>query len=82
MTAVFVCWTAASAVFANSKGENHAAAAAVVAMIFIYYLFYNAQHVLVFTYTTEVRIKLSIPSQHLTTLVAIRYSLSFIAPKE
>lgn len=59
MTATFACWTGASAVYANSDGRNHEAAAAVVAMIFIYYTFYNAQHVLVFTYTTEVRISVS-----------------------
>jgi hypothetical protein len=39
MTVLFACWTGASANYANTA--NHSAATAVVALIFIYYGFYN-----------------------------------------
>jgi hypothetical protein len=39
MTIVFACWTGASANYTNTG--NHSAATAVVALIFIYYGFYN-----------------------------------------
>ncbi len=53
MTAVFACWTGASALYAQSP-TNNAAAGAVVAMIFIYYGFYNLMHPLTYIYLTEV----------------------------
>ncbi len=49
MTAVFACWTAASALYAEHP-SNNAAAGAVVAMIFIYYGFYNLHHPLTYIY--------------------------------
>lgn len=52
MTALFACWTGASANYAQTS--NHHAAAAVVAMIFIYYLFYTIMHPLTYIYITEV----------------------------
>ena len=52
MTVVFACWTAASATFAENG--NHNAASAVVAMIFIYYGFYNLMHPMTYIYITEV----------------------------
>jgi hypothetical protein len=52
MTVVFACWTGASAVFAQNGNEH--AAGAVVAMIFIYYGFYNLMHPLTYIYITEV----------------------------
>ncbi|KAL6230830.1 hypothetical protein BDW75DRAFT_244462 [Aspergillus navahoensis] len=59
MCVVFSCWTAASAVFNNSTdGEgntgNDAAATAVVALIFIYYAFYNLMMPLQYLYVSEV----------------------------
>ena len=52
MTALFACWTGASADYAQTG--NHSAAIAVVAMIFIYYLFYTIMHPLTYIYITEV----------------------------
>ncbi|KAL2870363.1 MFS transporter [Aspergillus lucknowensis] len=52
MTVVFACWTGASATFAQNG--NHDAASAVVAMIFIYYGFYNLMHPMTYIYITEV----------------------------
>ncbi|KAL4876241.1 MFS transporter [Aspergillus karnatakaensis] len=59
MCIIFSCWTAASAVFANSTdadGENgnNSAATAVVALIFIYYAFYNLMMPLQYLYVSEV----------------------------
>lgn len=54
MTAVFACWTGASATYAQSNNTNIQAAGAVVAMIFIYYAFYNLMHPLTYTYICEV----------------------------
>ncbi|WYZ43758.1 hypothetical protein EsH8_VII_000194 [Colletotrichum jinshuiense] len=53
MCILFSCWTAASAVFA---GDNHnsSAATAVVALIFIYYAFYNLMMPLQYMYVSEV----------------------------
>ncbi|KAL7276969.1 hypothetical protein RUND412_000006 [Rhizina undulata] len=50
MFITFACWTGASASFAQS--QNSEAAAAVVAMIFLYYPFYNGAP-LTYTYTIE-----------------------------
>jgi len=52
MTVVFACWTGASADYA--KTGNSTAAGAVVAMIFIYYLFYTIMHPMTYIYITEV----------------------------
>ncbi|KAL5334622.1 general substrate transporter [Aspergillus crustosus] len=59
MCVIFSCWTASSAVFANStdaNGENgnNSAATAVVALIFIYYAFYNLMMPLQYLYVSEV----------------------------
>lgn len=53
MCVVFSCWTAASAVFDNDK-TNSSAAIAVVALIFIYYAFYNLMMPLQYMYVSEV----------------------------
>ncbi|BFZ62129.1 hypothetical protein YB2330_003208 [Saitoella coloradoensis] len=52
MTFFFVCWTIASAVYAQTL--NHHAAGAVVAMIFLYYPAYNLMMPLTYIYVTEV----------------------------
>lgn len=52
MTAVFACWTGASADYA--KTQNRQAAGAVVGMIFVYYMFYTIMHPLTYVYITEV----------------------------
>lgn len=52
MTAIFAVWTGVSANYAQT-GNQHAAAA-VVAMIFIYYMFYTIMHPLTYIYITEV----------------------------
>lgn len=52
MTAVFACWTGASADYAMTK--NTRAAGAVVGMIFVYYMFYTIMHPLTYVYITEV----------------------------
>lgn len=52
MTVLFACWTGASADYA--KTGNHQAAGAVVAMIFIYYLFYTIMHPMTYIFITEV----------------------------
>jgi len=52
MTILFACWTGASADYAQTK--NPQAAGAVVAMIFIYYLFYTVMHPMTYIYITEV----------------------------
>ncbi|KAL4977901.1 MFS transporter [Aspergillus desertorum] len=59
MCALFSCWTAASAVFnsstdAEGKNGNNSAATAVVALIFIYYAFYNLMMPLQYLYVSEV----------------------------
>ena len=53
MCVLFSCWTAASAVFAGD-GSNNSAAIAVVALIFIYYAFYNLMMPLQYLYVSEV----------------------------
>lgn len=53
MCVLFSCWTAASAVFAGDDTNNHAATA-VVALIFIYYAFYNLMMPLQYLYVSEV----------------------------
>jgi hypothetical protein len=53
MCVLFSCWTAASAVFA-SDNHNNSAATAVVALIFIYYAFYNLMMPLQYLYVSEV----------------------------
>ncbi|KAJ3541733.1 hypothetical protein NM208_g2601 [Fusarium decemcellulare] len=53
MCAIFACWTGASAVFA-SDDTNNSAAIAVVALIFIYYAFYNLMMPLQYLYVSEV----------------------------
>ncbi|VUC24131.1 unnamed protein product [Clonostachys rosea] len=53
MTIVFSCWTAASAIYAGDS-TNHSAAIAVVALIFIYYLFYNLMMPCQYLYVSEV----------------------------
>ncbi|KAH8588903.1 MFS transporter [Bisporella sp. PMI_857] len=53
MCAIFSCWTGASAVFA-SDNTNNSAAIAVVALIFIYYAFYNLMMPLQYLYVSEV----------------------------
>lgn len=52
MTVLFACWTGASANYA--KTSNHSAASAVVALIFIYYGFYNLMMPLTYIFITEV----------------------------
>lgn len=52
MTAVFTCWTRASADYA--KAQNQQAAGAIVGMIFVYCLFYTIMHPLTYVYITEV----------------------------
>lgn len=52
MTILFACWTGASANYAQTKNEH--AAGAVVAMIFIYYMFYTVMHPMTYIYITEV----------------------------
>lgn len=53
MTIMFASWTAASAVFAQNS-DNGAASRAVVALIFIYYAFYNLMMPLAYLFITEV----------------------------
>ncbi|KAH6949692.1 MFS transporter [Ilyonectria sp. MPI-CAGE-AT-0026] len=53
MCAIFSCWTGASAVFAMDNANN-SAAIAVVALIFIYYAFYNLMMPLQYLYISEV----------------------------
>lgn len=52
MTLLFACWTGASADYAQTK--NHQAAGAVVAMIFVYYMFYTIMHPMTYVFITEV----------------------------
>lgn len=52
MTVVFAVWTSVSANYAET-GES-GSAYAVVAMIFVYYLFYTVMHPLTYIYITEV----------------------------
>ena len=52
MTAIFAVWTGVSARYAQSGDSG--SAKAVVAMIFIYYLFYTIMHPLTYIYITEV----------------------------
>lgn len=53
MCIIFSCWTAASAVFAGDN-TNSSAATAVVALIFLYYAFYNLMMPLQYMYVSEV----------------------------
>ncbi|KIW17430.1 hypothetical protein PV08_04624 [Exophiala spinifera] len=53
MTVLFACWTGASAVYAEDH-TNQSAAKAVVALIFIYYGFYNLMMPLTYIFITEV----------------------------
>jgi len=52
MTAIFAVWTGVSANYAQTG--NSQAASAVVAMIFIYYMFYTIMHPLTYIFITEV----------------------------
>jgi len=52
MTAVFAVWTGVSADYAQTG--NPQAASAVVAMIFVYYMFYTIMHPMTYIYITEV----------------------------
>jgi MFS family permease len=52
MTILFASLTAGSAVYANDN-TDHAAAKAVVALIFLYYTFYNIMMPLTYIYITE-----------------------------
>lgn len=52
MTMIFACWNGASANYGQTA--NHSAAGAVVAIIFIYYMFYNLMMPLTYTFITEV----------------------------
>lgn len=52
MTAIFAVWTGVSANYAQTG--SHQAAAAVVAMIFVYYMFYTIMHPLTYIFITEV----------------------------
>jgi hypothetical protein len=52
MTCAFAVWTGVSASFAQT-GSSHAAIA-VVAMIFVYYMFYTIMHPLTYIFITEV----------------------------
>jgi len=69
MLITFACWTGASADFANTG--NHHAAIAVVAMIFIYYSFYNTMMPLTYTFITEV-----FPFHHRAKGIAITQTFS------
>jgi MFS family permease len=53
MTIVFACWTGVSATYANDN-ENIEAAYTVVALIFIYYVFYNLMMPCQYLYVSEV----------------------------
>jgi hypothetical protein len=53
MCVIFACWTAASATYAKDN-TNHSAGTAVVALIFVYYAFYNLMMPLAYCYITEV----------------------------
>ncbi|KAH0836146.1 hypothetical protein AYO21_04845 [Fonsecaea monophora] len=53
MTLLFACWTAASAVYAKDH-SNNSAAIAVVALIFIYYGFYNLMMPLTYIFICEI----------------------------
>lgn len=53
MTVIFACWTAASAVYAGDS-HNNSAAYSVVALIFIYYVFYNLMMPCQYLYVSEV----------------------------
>ncbi|KIW72334.1 hypothetical protein PV04_00534 [Phialophora macrospora] len=53
MTVMFACWTAASATYSNDH-TNHSSAIAVVALIFIYYMFYNLMMPLTYIFICEV----------------------------
>ncbi|EHY52204.1 Lactose permease [Exophiala dermatitidis] len=53
MTVMFACWTAASAVYAKDH-SNHHAAIGVVALIFLYYGFYNLMMPLTYIFICEV----------------------------
>jgi hypothetical protein len=52
MTIIFSAWTAASANYAQTEDDN--AAVGVVAIIFIYYGFYNLMMPLTYVYVTEI----------------------------
>ena len=52
MTAVFIVWTGVSADYAQTGHSQ--SATAVVAMIFIYYMFYTVMHPMTYIYITEV----------------------------
>jgi hypothetical protein len=52
MTAVFAVWTGVSANYAQTANPH--AAAAVVAMIFIYYMFYTVMHPMTYIFITEI----------------------------
>ncbi|VUC30876.1 unnamed protein product [Clonostachys rosea] len=53
MTAIYACWTAASAAFVQDP-SNGVATKAFVALIFVYYSFYNLMMPLAYVYTIEV----------------------------
>jgi MFS family permease len=53
MTVVYACWTATAATYANDMSNEHASRA-VVALIFVYYGFYNIFMPLAYLYITEV----------------------------
>jgi len=53
MTAVYASWTAASAVYAGDTSNGNASRA-VVALIFVYYGFYNIMMPLAYIYITEI----------------------------
>lgn len=53
MCLVFACWTASSATYQQDT-SNSAAGTAVVALIFVYYAFYNLMMPLAYCYITEV----------------------------
>ena len=53
MTCIFACWTASSAVYAHDN-TNAASGQAVVALIFIYYAFYNLMMPLTYLFLSEV----------------------------
>lgn len=65
MCLIFACWTAASATY-QKDSTNHSAGTAVVALIFIYYAFYNLMMPLAYCYITEV-----FPYMHRSKGVAI-----------
>jgi MFS family permease len=58
MTLTFSAWTGVSAYYTDStsggSSGNHQAAIGVVALIFIYYLFYNTQHPMIYVYLVEI----------------------------